>query len=52
MPLPLIPIFLGAGALATGAYGAKKGYDAYQDNKDANWANNRANETIENAKKD
>ena len=51
MPLPFIPILVGAVAVGTGAYGAKKGYDAYQDNESANWANNRANETIENAKK-
>ena len=40
MPLPLlVPIGLGLTALATGAYGAKKGYDAYKDNSKANELN-------------
>ncbi|MBP3224115.1 MAG: hypothetical protein J6M14_02270 [Campylobacter sp.] len=51
MPLPFIPIILGGVALATGAYGVKKGYDAYEDNETANRVNDRANETIEDAKK-
>lgn len=35
MPLPLIPVLLGGAALASAAFGAKKGYDAYQDTKEA-----------------
>ncbi|MDA3076743.1 hypothetical protein OFO12_05065 [Campylobacter sp. JMF_04 NA10] len=51
MPLPFIPILLGAAALGSAAYGVKKGYDAYEDNEDANKVNDIANETIEDAKK-
>ncbi|MDA3969604.1 hypothetical protein [Helicobacter ibis] len=29
MPLPLIPVLLGGAALASAAFGLKKGYDAY-----------------------
>ncbi|ANV97457.1 hypothetical protein BBW65_00885 [Helicobacter enhydrae] len=35
MPLPLIPVLLGGAALATAAFGVKKGYDAYSDVKEA-----------------
>lgn len=44
MPLPLIPLILGAAALFSGGYGAKKGYDAYCDNEDAKDYTNKANE--------
>lgn len=37
-----IPIIVGAAALLAGAYGAKKGYDAYQDNEEANNNNEKA----------
>ena len=33
MPLPLIPVVLGGASLLAGAFGAKKGYDAYSDKK-------------------
>ena len=52
MPLPLlVPIGLGLTALATGAYGAKKGYDAYKDNSKANELNEEASDTYEKAQK-
>lgn len=35
MPLPLIPVLLGGAALASAAFGAKKGYDAYNDSQEA-----------------
>ena len=35
MPLPLIPILLGAAALGAAGYGAKKGYDGVQDSNRA-----------------
>lgn len=35
MPLPLIPVLLGGAALASAAFGVKKGYDAYNDNQEA-----------------
>lgn len=44
MPLPLIPVLLGGAALATAAFGAKKGYDAYEDTKTADYWHNRAKE--------
>jgi len=43
MPIPLlVPIVAGAAALISGGYGAKKGYDAYSDFKDANATNEKA----------
>ena len=44
MPLPLIPVLLGGAALVTAAFGAKKGYDAYEDTKTADYWHNRAKE--------
>ncbi len=52
MPLPLlVPIGLGLTALATGAYGAKKGYDAVKDNSKAKDLNEEASNTYEGAQK-
>lgn len=42
MPLPLIPVLLGGTALVTAAFGAKKGYDAYDDTKKANYWHKKA----------
>ena len=42
MPLPLVPLLIGGGALATAIFGAKKGYDAYQDFSQAKDDNNEA----------
>ena len=44
MPLPLIPVLIGGAALVTAAFGAKKGYDAYEDTKTADYWHNRAKE--------
>ncbi|QCD44203.1 hypothetical protein [Campylobacter mucosalis] len=49
MPLPLIPVVLGAGAIGTALFGAKKGYDAYTDNEEASRYNNEAQEIYENS---
>jgi hypothetical protein len=52
MPLPLlVPIGLGLTALATGAYGAKKGYDAIKDNSEAKDLNEEALATYSSAQK-
>ncbi|HEC1757697.1 hypothetical protein L8W50_05330 [Campylobacter lari] len=42
MPLPLIPVLLGAAALGAAGYGAKKGYDGYCDTKEAQRYHERA----------
>lgn len=42
MPLPLIPIVLGGISIAGTAFGAKKGYDAYNDISDAKKYNQEA----------
>lgn len=43
MPLPLlVPIALGATAVGSALFGAKKGYDAYQDYSEASDTNNEA----------
>ncbi len=42
MPLPLIPVLLGGAALATAAFGAKKGYDAYSDTQETEEYHNKA----------
>ena len=47
MPLPLIPVVLGGASLLAGAFGAKKGYDAYSDKKDADRYNKNASAIFE-----
>ena len=49
MPIPFI--IAGAAAIA-GAYGAKKGYDAYQDNDTAKTYNRRAVEIFDEAQQE
>ena len=49
MPIPLI---LGGIALAAAGYGAKKGYDAYQKNEEANELQERADSILSRAKSD
>ena len=46
MPLPLV---IGAGALMVAAFGAKKGYDAYGDTKEANRLHKEAKDLYNNA---
>lgn len=49
MPLPLIPVILGGISLATGAWGVKKGVDAYSDFKKAEEYHNDARNLYEKA---
>jgi len=49
MPIPFI---LGGIALAAGAYGAKKGYDAYEDYDMAEYYNEKAQRIYDNAKEE
>lgn len=51
MPLPLIPVLLGGAALASAAFGAKKGYDAYKDTKTARAWHEEAKEKYERAER-
>lgn len=48
MPIPFI---LGGIAIAAGAFGAKKGYDAYCDNEDAKSYTQKAKRILKIAKK-
>ena len=50
MPLPLIPVVLGGLAIASAAFGAKKGIDAYNDNNEAESINEIAENRIDKAK--
>lgn len=52
MPLPLIPLVLVAGSAATAAFGLKKSYDAYSDNKDAEETGAYAQEIYDKTQKD
>lgn len=52
MPLPLIPIILGGASLASAAFGAKKGYDAVCDSKEAKRLNARAQEIVDDSQKE
>ena len=49
MPIPFI---LGGIAIAAGAFGAKKGYDAYCDNEDAKSYTQRAKRIFENSQEE
>ncbi|STQ86044.1 hypothetical protein LS73_002550 [Helicobacter muridarum] len=49
MPLPLIPVLLGGAAVATALFGAKKGYDAYEDTKTANRWHEKAKDLYDEA---
>jgi hypothetical protein len=49
MPIPFI---IGGIALAAGAYGAKKGYDAYEDYDMANYYNEKAERIYDDAKEE
>ncbi len=51
MPLPLIPVLLWGTSLATAVFGAKKGYDAYSDKKDADRYNKSASAIFEESQK-
>lgn len=52
MPLPLIPLVLAAGSAATAAFGLKKSYDAYSDNKEAEETGAYAQEIYDKTQKD
>ena len=52
MPLPLIPVLLGAAALGAGGYGIKKGLDAKEDMETAERVGKRAKERHESAVQD
>ncbi|TLD99319.1 hypothetical protein [Helicobacter trogontum] len=49
MPLPLIPALLGGGALVATLFGAKKGYDAYQDTQEASRYGKRSKDLYDDA---
>lgn len=51
MPLPLIPVLIGAGAAIAGAVGIGKGAKAISDNNKAKDINNDANTRVNNAKR-
>lgn len=51
MALPLIPVAAGVVAAASAAFAAKKGYDAYQDTKDAKYWHEIAKEEYESSER-
>lgn len=52
MPLPLIPVILGGGAIATAIFGAKKGLDAYNDSQIAEAYHEKAKKEYDKALKE
>jgi hypothetical protein len=51
MPLPLVLIGIAVASALAGGYGAKKGVDAYKDNKKANSLSEEASGTYNNAER-
>lgn len=51
MALPFIPVLAGLAAVGSAAFAAKKGYDAYQDTKDAEYWHEIAKEEYESSER-